>query len=133
MKIFSIISAAILAALASAFRRFDGGTVAMSNDRGLPVMQISNDLSSEMDVFGNGPTRSNRIYAAGNNDPSQLGFNGPNMSAEERAQSNDANFEAGHLSEPLTQFVSRISDEDGFEEELDSMAPPVPVGRTSAI
>jgi hypothetical protein len=43
--------------------------------------------------------------------------------------SNDANFDASNLSEPLTQFVSRISDDEGLEEELDLLAPPVPVGR----
>jgi hypothetical protein len=99
-------------------------------------VQISNDLGNEFPRFTGSGVKSNRIYAAGDTDPETLGFKQPNMSEGERAaqsndgQSNDANFDAGHLSEPLTQFVSRVSDEDGLEEELNALAPPVPVGRS---
>ena len=95
------------------------------------VKQISNKLGDEMETFGSAPTRYSSPYAIGDNDPLALGFrhNGMSLAEVAAAQSNDANFDASHLSEPLTQFVSRIADEDGLEEELDSIAPPVPVGR----
>jgi hypothetical protein len=42
---------------------------------------------------------------------------------------NDANFDAAHLSEPLTEFVADTPDEEGLDLILEAMAPSVPVGR----
>lgn len=42
---------------------------------------------------------------------------------------NDANFDAAHLSEPLTEMVIDYPDQDGLDVLLDAAAPPVPVGR----
>jgi hypothetical protein len=42
---------------------------------------------------------------------------------------NDANFDAAHLSEPLTEFVADTSDEEGLDTLLELAAPSVPVGR----
>jgi hypothetical protein len=42
---------------------------------------------------------------------------------------NDANFDASHLSEPLTEFISDTPDEEGLDVLLEAMAPSVPVGR----
>lgn len=42
---------------------------------------------------------------------------------------NDANFDAAHLSEPLTEYAVGIPDRDRLQETLDTIAPAVPVGR----
>lgn len=42
---------------------------------------------------------------------------------------NDANFDAAHLSEPLTEYIRGVPDTDRLQEVLDAIAPPVPTGR----
>jgi hypothetical protein len=42
---------------------------------------------------------------------------------------NDANFDAAHLSEPLTEYIVDTPDEEGLDVILEQMAPSVPVGR----
>lgn len=43
---------------------------------------------------------------------------------------NDSNFEAAHLSEPLTEYIVGVEPEEGgIERVLDAAAPVIPVGR----
>lgn len=42
---------------------------------------------------------------------------------------NDANFDAAHLSEPLTQFVTGVPDTEDLLATLEAMIPSVPVSR----
>ena len=50
-------------------------------------------------------------------------------SGEVYGLANDANFDASHLSEPLTEYMRGIPDTDGLQAMLDAIAPAVPVGR----
>lgn len=59
------------------------------------------------------------IFAPSNNDAAS----GVIMAA------NDANFDAAHLSEPLTEFIADTPDEDGLDTLLEMACPSVPVGR----
>jgi len=43
---------------------------------------------------------------------------------------NDANFDAEHLSEPLTEYLVDYPDEEGLDVLLDQAFPAVPVGRS---
>jgi hypothetical protein len=43
---------------------------------------------------------------------------------------NDANFDAAHLSEPLTEYLVDYPDEEGLDVLLDQAFPSVPVGRS---
>jgi hypothetical protein len=45
---------------------------------------------------------------------------------------NDANFDAAHLSEPLTEYIVDFPDEEGLDTLLDAAAPVVMVGRSFA-
>ena len=45
---------------------------------------------------------------------------------------NDANFDAAHLSEPLTEYIVDTPDAEGLDTLLEAMAPSVPVGRAFA-
>jgi len=42
---------------------------------------------------------------------------------------NDANFDATHLNEPLTEYVRGVPDTDGLQAAIDAIAPMVPTGR----
>lgn len=42
---------------------------------------------------------------------------------------NDANFDAAHLSEPLTEYIVGVQDPDDLGGVLEQLAPAVPVGR----
>lgn len=42
---------------------------------------------------------------------------------------NDANFDAAHLSEPLTEYVVGVEDPDNLGVILERLAPPITVGR----
>jgi hypothetical protein len=42
---------------------------------------------------------------------------------------NDANFDAAHLSEPLTDYIVGYPDQDGLQALLDAAAPMIPSGR----
>ncbi len=42
---------------------------------------------------------------------------------------NDANFDAAHLSEPLTEFIAETADEEGLDVLREQACPSVPVGR----
>lgn len=42
---------------------------------------------------------------------------------------NDANFDATHLSEPLTEYIADTPDDDGLDIMLEQACPSVPVGR----
>lgn len=42
---------------------------------------------------------------------------------------NDANFDAGHLSEPLTEYIRGVPDTDNLQAVIDAIAPMVPAGR----
>ena len=65
------------------------------------------------------------------NDPSQLfGAFTPDAQSGITLASNDANFDATYLSEPLTEFVADTPDEEGLDTILEAMAPSVPVGRS---
>lgn len=46
------------------------------------------------------------------------------------AASNDAAFDGSHLSQPLTDYVTRLMDDTGIEDELEAVAPSVPVARS---
>jgi predicted RNA-binding protein with TRAM domain len=43
---------------------------------------------------------------------------------------NDANFDAAHLSEPLTEYIVDTPDDEGLDVLLDQAFPSVPVGRS---
>ena len=43
---------------------------------------------------------------------------------------NDANFDAAHLSEPLTEYIVDYPDEEGLDTLLEAAFPSVPVGRS---
>ena len=43
---------------------------------------------------------------------------------------NDANFDAAHLSEPLSEYTVGASDDEGLLELLEGAAPSIPVGRS---
>lgn len=45
---------------------------------------------------------------------------------------NDANFDAQHLSEPLTEYIVDFPDEDGLDALIEAAFPSVPVGRSFA-
>lgn len=65
------------------------------------------------------------------NDASQLfGAFTPDAQSGITLASNDANFDATYLSEPLTEFVADTPDEEGLDTILEAMAPSVPVGRS---
>ena len=64
------------------------------------------------------------------NDPTQLySVFTPEAQSGIILSANDANFDASHLSEPLTEFMSDTPDEEGLDVILEAMAPSVPVGR----
>jgi hypothetical protein len=64
------------------------------------------------------------------NDPGQLfGAFTPDAQSGIILAANDANFDATHLSEPLSEFVADTPDEEGLDTILEAMAPSVPVGR----
>ena len=64
------------------------------------------------------------------NDPTQFfGSFSPDAGSGIILAANDANFDAAHLSEPLSEFVSDTPDEEGLDQILEAMAPSVPVGR----
>lgn len=42
---------------------------------------------------------------------------------------NDANFDAAHLSEPLTEYIVGYPDDEGLADLVEQVAPSVPVGR----
>jgi len=56
-------------------------------------------------------------------------FNGDAAHATIMA-ANDANFDAAHLSEPLTEYIVDYPDEDGLDVLLDAAFPGIPVGRS---
>ncbi len=43
---------------------------------------------------------------------------------------NDANFDAAHLSEPLSEFIVDTPDDEGLDVLLEALFPSVPVGRS---
>lgn len=43
---------------------------------------------------------------------------------------NDANFDASHLSEPLTEYIVGAPEDEGLQAILDAIAPTIPVGRS---
>lgn len=53
----------------------------------------------------------------------------PDSSSGVILAANDANFDAAHLSEPLTEYIVDTPDEEGLDVTLEAMAPSVPVGR----
>lgn len=69
---------------------------------------IANDMSAFFPSLADAPVAHQGIYAA-----------------------NDDNFDAEHLSEPLTDYIVGVPDEANLEELLEAIAPAIPVGGRS--
>jgi len=70
------------------------------------IITLANDMTAFFPALPEGGGKNNVVYAA-----------------------NDANFDAAHLSEPLTEFILGVTEDQDLVAMLEAMAPSVPVGR----
>jgi hypothetical protein len=114
MKLFQFIALLILSAFAGFARSLRGEFLA-GNSRSSATVPAANAAALTVAV----------------NDNSKLfGDFNPNAAHQTIMAANDANFEAAHLNEPLTEYIVDYPDEEGLDTLLDAAAPVVTVGRS---
>ena len=112
LAILAILAPVLIAWTTQAGRTLAANSRALAQAQGNRFLALAGnvgDLNDNSKIFGNynPDSRSGIIMAA-----------------------NDANFDAAHLSEPLTEYLVDFPDEEGLDTTLEAAFPSVPVGRS---